>query len=193
MCVLSSQGASFTSSKSAEHELLCKIHFCSCSQQQAGPSWHGFTLSAVIILDLANKPGECNQPWASSVSCPAGLKCQCGRQASQLTHAECVTGGKVLIACVKGALKCNFFFWFDLGSSRSFHSSLIAPRCLFFIEELKGSSAAMSTLLRCICSSSDILFQRGVCRKIPGRRNFRTFSALWDEKVSKGRKYTSLF
>lgn len=51
----------------------------------------------------------------------------------------------------------------------------------------------MSTLLRCICSSSDILFQRGVCRKIPGRRNFRTFSALWDEKASKGRNFIGLF
>lgn len=51
----------------------------------------------------------------------------------------------------------------------------------------------MSTLLRCICSSSDVLFQRGVCRKIPGRRNFRTFSALWDEKASKGRSFISLF
>lgn len=78
--------------QSAEHWFLWNVHFCSCSQQQAGQAWHSFTLSAVIILDLANKPGECNQPWALSVWCPAKLKCHCGLQALQLTRVECVTG-----------------------------------------------------------------------------------------------------
>lgn len=82
---------------------FCNVHSCSCSQQQAGQSWHSFTLSAVIILDLANKPGECSQPWALSVPCPAELKCHCGLRASQLTHAACVTGDKVLIAWVEEA------------------------------------------------------------------------------------------
>uniref|UniRef100_A0AAX7VNK3 proton-translocating NAD(P)(+) transhydrogenase n=1 Tax=Astatotilapia calliptera TaxID=8154 RepID=A0AAX7VNK3_ASTCA len=52
--------------------------------------------------------------------------------------------------------------------------------------------AAMSTLLRCICSSSVILSQRGVHLKFPGRRHFRTFPVLWDQKASRGVLYKDL-
>ncbi|CAF99857.1 unnamed protein product [Tetraodon nigroviridis] len=45
----------------------------------------------------------------------------------------------------------------------------------------------MSILLRCFCSTSDILFQRRIQQKIQERRSFRTFSALWDQQTSKGR------
>uniref|UniRef100_A0A8C4GRE7 proton-translocating NAD(P)(+) transhydrogenase n=1 Tax=Dicentrarchus labrax TaxID=13489 RepID=A0A8C4GRE7_DICLA len=48
---------------------------------------------------------------------------------------------------------------------------------------------AMSTLLRCISSSSVVLFQRGVRQKLPGRRHFRTFPVLWDQKASRGVLY----
>uniref|UniRef100_A0A7N6ACC4 proton-translocating NAD(P)(+) transhydrogenase n=1 Tax=Anabas testudineus TaxID=64144 RepID=A0A7N6ACC4_ANATE len=48
---------------------------------------------------------------------------------------------------------------------------------------------AMSTLLRCFSSSSVILLQRGVCQRTPGRRNFRTFPVLWDQKASRGVLY----
>uniref|UniRef100_A0A8D3DIA7 proton-translocating NAD(P)(+) transhydrogenase n=1 Tax=Scophthalmus maximus TaxID=52904 RepID=A0A8D3DIA7_SCOMX len=41
----------------------------------------------------------------------------------------------------------------------------------------------MSTLLRCISSSSVTFLQRGVRQKIPGRRQFRTFPVLWDQKL----------
>uniref|UniRef100_A0A7N6A5M7 proton-translocating NAD(P)(+) transhydrogenase n=1 Tax=Anabas testudineus TaxID=64144 RepID=A0A7N6A5M7_ANATE len=47
----------------------------------------------------------------------------------------------------------------------------------------------MSTLLRCFSSSSVILLQRGVCQRTPGRRNFRTFPVLWDQKASRGVLY----
>uniref|UniRef100_A0A8C4F168 proton-translocating NAD(P)(+) transhydrogenase n=1 Tax=Dicentrarchus labrax TaxID=13489 RepID=A0A8C4F168_DICLA len=47
----------------------------------------------------------------------------------------------------------------------------------------------MSTLLRCISSSSVVLFQRGVRQKLPGRRHFRTFPVLWDQKASRGVLY----
>lgn len=83
----------------------------------------------------------------------------------------------------------SFFFlvWFSVKTLVSpCHSSLCASS---FHWRARGSTAAMSKLLRCICSSSEILFQRGACRKNPGRRNFRTFSALWDENASKGRNY----
>uniref|UniRef100_A0A8D0A7N8 proton-translocating NAD(P)(+) transhydrogenase n=1 Tax=Sander lucioperca TaxID=283035 RepID=A0A8D0A7N8_SANLU len=51
---------------------------------------------------------------------------------------------------------------------------------------------AMSTLLRCISSSSVVLFQRGVHQRIPGRRHFRTFPVLWDQKASRGVLYKDL-
>lgn len=124
------------------------------------------------------------------MSCPAELKCHCRLQASQLTHAEGVTGGKVLLALQEPFyMELLFFFlvWFSVKTLVSpCHSSLCASS---FHWRARGSTAAMSKLLRCICSSSDILFQRGACRKNPGRRNFRTFSALWDENASKGRNY----
>uniref|UniRef100_A0A4W6BVZ8 proton-translocating NAD(P)(+) transhydrogenase n=1 Tax=Lates calcarifer TaxID=8187 RepID=A0A4W6BVZ8_LATCA len=41
----------------------------------------------------------------------------------------------------------------------------------------------MSTLLRCISSSSVVFLQRGVRQRIPGRRQFRTFPVLWDQKL----------
>ncbi|XP_039983284.1 NAD(P) transhydrogenase, mitochondrial-like [Xiphias gladius] len=47
----------------------------------------------------------------------------------------------------------------------------------------------MSTLLRCISSSSVIFLQRGVRQKIPGRRQFRTFPVLRDQKASRGVLY----
>ncbi|XP_078134377.1 nicotinamide nucleotide transhydrogenase 2 [Sander vitreus] len=50
----------------------------------------------------------------------------------------------------------------------------------------------MSTLLRCISSSSVVLFQRGVHQRIPGRRHFRTFPVLWDQKASRGVLYKDL-
>uniref|UniRef100_A0A8C3AKQ5 proton-translocating NAD(P)(+) transhydrogenase n=1 Tax=Cyclopterus lumpus TaxID=8103 RepID=A0A8C3AKQ5_CYCLU len=51
---------------------------------------------------------------------------------------------------------------------------------------------AMSTLLRCISSSSVVLLQKGVRQRIPGRRHFRTFPVLWDQKASRGRTCTAL-
>uniref|UniRef100_A0A671TSL6 proton-translocating NAD(P)(+) transhydrogenase n=1 Tax=Sparus aurata TaxID=8175 RepID=A0A671TSL6_SPAAU len=51
---------------------------------------------------------------------------------------------------------------------------------------------AMSTLLRCISSSSLVLCQRGVRQKLPGRRNFRTFPTLWDQQASRGVLYKDL-
>lgn len=51
---------------------------------------------------------------------------------------------------------------------------------------------AMSILLRCFCSTSDILFQRRIQQKIQERRNFKTFSALWDQQTSKGVLYKDL-
>uniref|UniRef100_A0A671TUF2 proton-translocating NAD(P)(+) transhydrogenase n=1 Tax=Sparus aurata TaxID=8175 RepID=A0A671TUF2_SPAAU len=50
----------------------------------------------------------------------------------------------------------------------------------------------MSTLLRCISSSSLVLCQRGVRQKLPGRRNFRTFPTLWDQQASRGVLYKDL-
>uniref|UniRef100_A0A674NHM8 proton-translocating NAD(P)(+) transhydrogenase n=1 Tax=Takifugu rubripes TaxID=31033 RepID=A0A674NHM8_TAKRU len=50
----------------------------------------------------------------------------------------------------------------------------------------------MSILLRCLCSTSDILFQRRIQQKIHERRHFRTFSALWDQQISKGVLYKDL-
>lgn len=50
----------------------------------------------------------------------------------------------------------------------------------------------MSTLLRCISSSSLVLSQRGVRQKLPGRRNFRTFPTLWDQQASRGVLYKDL-
>uniref|UniRef100_A0A8D3BIM4 NAD(P) transhydrogenase, mitochondrial n=1 Tax=Scophthalmus maximus TaxID=52904 RepID=A0A8D3BIM4_SCOMX len=47
----------------------------------------------------------------------------------------------------------------------------------------------MSTLLRCISSSSVTFLQRGVRQKIPGRRQFRTFPVLWDQKAARGVLY----
>eukprot|EP00064_Thunnus_orientalis_P017681 superscaffoldBa00003824_g17767 len=47
----------------------------------------------------------------------------------------------------------------------------------------------MSTLLRCISSSSATFFQQGVRQKLPGRRQFRTFPVLWDQQASKGVLY----
>ncbi|GAA6218880.1 NAD(P) transhydrogenase, mitochondrial-like [Lates japonicus] len=47
----------------------------------------------------------------------------------------------------------------------------------------------MSTLLRCISSSSVVFLQRGVRQRIPGRRQFRTFPVLWDQKASRGVLY----
>uniref|UniRef100_A0A672G2Q7 proton-translocating NAD(P)(+) transhydrogenase n=1 Tax=Salarias fasciatus TaxID=181472 RepID=A0A672G2Q7_SALFA len=50
----------------------------------------------------------------------------------------------------------------------------------------------MSSLLRCISGSSVTLFQRGVRQKTPGRRHFRTFPVLWDQKASRGVLYKDL-
>uniref|UniRef100_A0A7N9AYQ8 proton-translocating NAD(P)(+) transhydrogenase n=1 Tax=Mastacembelus armatus TaxID=205130 RepID=A0A7N9AYQ8_9TELE len=47
----------------------------------------------------------------------------------------------------------------------------------------------MSSLLRCISSSSVIFFHQGARQKIPGRRHFRTFPVLWDQKASRGVLY----
>lgn len=47
----------------------------------------------------------------------------------------------------------------------------------------------MSTLLRYISSPSVVLFQQGVQRGTPGRRHFRTFPVLWDQKASRGVRY----
>ncbi|XP_060924448.1 NAD(P) transhydrogenase, mitochondrial-like [Limanda limanda] len=47
----------------------------------------------------------------------------------------------------------------------------------------------MSTLLRCISSSSATFLSRGARHKIPGRRQFRTFPVLWDQNASRGVLY----
>uniref|UniRef100_A0A665WYM8 proton-translocating NAD(P)(+) transhydrogenase n=1 Tax=Echeneis naucrates TaxID=173247 RepID=A0A665WYM8_ECHNA len=47
----------------------------------------------------------------------------------------------------------------------------------------------MSTLLRCISSSSVIFLCQGVRQTIPGKRHFRTFPVLWDQKASRGVLY----
>ncbi|KAM8876951.1 NAD(P) transhydrogenase, mitochondrial isoform 2-T3 [Synchiropus picturatus] len=50
----------------------------------------------------------------------------------------------------------------------------------------------MSSLLRCLSSSSKVWTQREVCRKVSGRRTFRTFPVLWDQSASKGVPYKDL-
>ncbi|XP_068604603.1 NAD(P) transhydrogenase, mitochondrial-like [Brachionichthys hirsutus] len=50
----------------------------------------------------------------------------------------------------------------------------------------------MSTLLHRISSSSFVLCHRGFCQRIPGRRSFKTFPALWDQKASGGVLYKDL-
>uniref|UniRef100_A0A667YB83 proton-translocating NAD(P)(+) transhydrogenase n=1 Tax=Myripristis murdjan TaxID=586833 RepID=A0A667YB83_9TELE len=50
----------------------------------------------------------------------------------------------------------------------------------------------MSTLLRCVSTSSLTLCRQGGRQKIPGRRCFRTFPVLWDQKASKGVLYKDL-
>ncbi|XP_053285659.1 NAD(P) transhydrogenase, mitochondrial [Pleuronectes platessa] len=47
----------------------------------------------------------------------------------------------------------------------------------------------MSTLLRCISSSSATFLKRGARHKLPGRRQFRTFPVLWDQNASRGVLY----
>ncbi|XP_062262152.1 NAD(P) transhydrogenase, mitochondrial-like [Platichthys flesus] len=47
----------------------------------------------------------------------------------------------------------------------------------------------MSTLLRCISSSSATFLKRGPRHKLPGRRQFRTFPVLWDQNASRGVLY----
>lgn len=47
----------------------------------------------------------------------------------------------------------------------------------------------MSTLLRCISSSSATFIRQGVRLRLPARRQFRTFPVLWDQSVSKGVPY----
>ncbi|KAG7232818.1 hypothetical protein INR49_008048 [Caranx melampygus] len=47
----------------------------------------------------------------------------------------------------------------------------------------------MSTLLRCFSSSSMVFLHKGVCQNISGRRQFRTFPVLWDQKTSRGLLY----
>ncbi|XP_041847805.1 NAD(P) transhydrogenase, mitochondrial-like [Melanotaenia boesemani] len=50
----------------------------------------------------------------------------------------------------------------------------------------------MSTLLRHISSSCLFLSHRRIHQKIPGRRHFRTFPVLWDQKASRGVPYKDL-
>ncbi|KAM8894748.1 NAD(P) transhydrogenase, mitochondrial isoform 1-T2 [Spinachia spinachia] len=50
----------------------------------------------------------------------------------------------------------------------------------------------MSTLLRCISGSSVALLQKGVCQRTTGRRTFKTFPVLWDQKASTGVLYKDL-
>ncbi|CAB1442235.1 unnamed protein product [Pleuronectes platessa] len=47
----------------------------------------------------------------------------------------------------------------------------------------------MSTLLRCISSSSATFLKRGARHKLPGRRQFRNFPVLWDQNASRGVLY----
>ncbi|KAM9409860.1 NAD(P) transhydrogenase, mitochondrial [Pholidichthys leucotaenia] len=50
----------------------------------------------------------------------------------------------------------------------------------------------MSTLLRCISGPSVVFAQRGLHRKIPGKRHFRAFPVLWDQQASRGVLYKDL-
>ncbi|MED6233109.1 hypothetical protein CHARACLAT_018898 [Characodon lateralis] len=50
----------------------------------------------------------------------------------------------------------------------------------------------MSTLLNCISRSCLVLSQRRVHQKVLGRRHFRTFPGLWDQKATRGIPYKDL-
>lgn len=144
---------------------------------------------AVIIPDLANIPGVCNQPWALFVcrvlqSCLLSVGLAAQTTLSVWLRNYLGGGGDYNVLYLTAAAEVVL----------TYHLPLLFL-CVFIFKsqrESQGRSVAMSTLLRCISSSSVILLQRGVCQKIPGRRHFRTFPVLWDQKASRGRKCPAL-
>ncbi|XP_028294130.1 NAD(P) transhydrogenase, mitochondrial [Gouania willdenowi] len=50
----------------------------------------------------------------------------------------------------------------------------------------------MAALLRGLSSSSATLFHSGLRQKLPGKRHFRTFPVLWDQKASRGVLYKDI-